>query len=237
MKPVVAIVPAYRAADLVGATVRSLAATGRLDRIVVVDDGSDDETAKVADDAGAEVLVLDRNVGKGAALAAGLEHAPEAGTYLFVDSDLGETAAGVVDLLDRVDAATLVIGVPVAAAGRGGFGIVRDLSAAGIEAGTGLRLEAPLSGQRALPAPLAQRLPLAPRFAVETAMTIDAVGLGARIVEVPIDVDHRHHGRTLRGMRHRARQGLDVTRALLPRIGVRGVVRSAATVLARRFRR
>ncbi|MEO1064894.1 MAG: glycosyltransferase family 2 protein [Actinomycetota bacterium] len=237
MGPIVAIVPAFRAADLVGATVGSLQSTERLDRIVVVDDGSDDGTDEVARTAGAEVLVLDRNVGKGAALAAGLAHAPEAGTYLFVDSDLGETAAGVVELLDHVDDETVAIGVPVAAAGRGGFGIVRDLSAAGIESGTGLRLVAPLSGQRAVPASLAHRFELAPRFAVETAMTIDAVGLGARIVEVAIEVDHRHHGRTLRGVRHRAGQGLDVIRALLPRIGVRGVIRSLAAVASRRFRR
>ena len=130
MRPVVAIVPAYRSADLVGTTVATLRSTGRVDRIVVVDDGSDDGTGNVAAEAGAEVVSLARNVGKGAALTAGVEHATEAGTYLFVDSDLGATAAGVVDLLDHVDGETLVIGVPVAAGGRGGFGIVRDLSAA-----------------------------------------------------------------------------------------------------------
>lgn len=237
MTPVVAIVPAYRAADLVGATVAALAGTGRIDRILVVDDGSDDDTAQVAEEAGAEVLCLPSNVGKGGALVAGIDHADEAGTYLFVDSDLGDTAAGVVDLLDHLDGSTLVIGVPVAAAGRGGLGIVRDLSAAGIEAGTGLRLGAPLSGQRALPAAMARQLDLAPRFAVETAMTIDAVSLGATILEVPIIVDHRHHGRSVAGIRHRAGQGLDVVRALLPRIGARGVVRSMANVLVGRFRR
>ncbi|MEM8905072.1 MAG: glycosyltransferase [Actinomycetota bacterium] len=237
MGRVVAIVPAYRCADLVGATVEALLGTGRIDRIVVVDDGSPDDTGAVAEAAGAEVVALPVNQGKGGALTAGIEHADEVGTYLFVDADLGETAAGVVDLLGQPGDLTLAIGVPVAAAGRDGFGIVRDLAAAGIEAGTGLRLEAPLSGQRALPAHLARQFRFASRFAVETAMTIDAVSLGATILEVPIVVDHRHHGRSFTGIRHRAAQGLDVVRALLPRIGLRGVLRAGADVVVGRMRR
>jgi glycosyltransferase involved in cell wall biosynthesis len=235
----VALVPAFRAADLVGATVRSLLATGRVARVLVVDDGSDDETATVAADAGAEVSRLDRNVGKGGALAHGLGSLAPSwdGVVLLVDADLGTTAGGVAALLDHAGPDRLVVGVPVDAAGRGGFGLVRDLAADGIERGCGVRPEAPLSGQRAVPVDLLRRLRLAPRFAVETAMTIDAVRLGAELVEVPVDVDHRHHGRTVAGFRHRAGQGVAVLRALTPRLGVVATLRVVLEGLVRRVRR
>lgn len=235
----VAIVPAFRAEDLVGATVRSLLATGRLRRVLVVDDGSDDDTAAVAADAGAEVSRLERNAGKGGALThgVGLLDPGWDGVVLLVDSDLGASAAGVVALLDHVAEDRLVVGVPLDAAGRGGFGLVRDLAADGIERACGVRAEAPLSGQRALHVSLLRRLHLAPRFAVETAMTIDAVRLGAELVELPIEVDHRHHGRTLAGFRHRAGQGVAVLRALWPRLGTLGTVRVLVAGLVRRIRR
>jgi hypothetical protein len=44
------------------------------------------------------------------------------------------------------------------------------------------------------------------------------VRAGARVVEVPVEVDHAHTGRTLAGFSHRAAQGWDLIRALWPRL-------------------
>ncbi|MDP8955316.1 MAG: hypothetical protein M3N37_10480, partial [Actinomycetota bacterium] len=104
------------------------------------------------------------------------------------------------------------------AGGRGGFGAVRRLAAAGIRRATGHRPSAPLSGQRAVRSQLLRSLPLAERFGMETAMTIDARRAGARVVEVDVAMDHRHTGRSLAGFAHRARQGADVLRALWARL-------------------
>lgn len=61
--------------------------------------------------------------------------------------------------------------------------------------------------------------PLAGGFGVETAMTIDAVRAGMRVVEIPIEgLEHRPTYRTARGFLHRGRQGLEIARAVLPRI-------------------
>jgi hypothetical protein len=61
--------------------------------------------------------------------------------------------------------------------------------------------------------------PLAHGFGVETAMTIDAVRAGLRVLEVPIEgLDHRPTYRDLRGFLHRGRQGWDIARAVLPRM-------------------
>ncbi|MEM9037606.1 MAG: glycosyltransferase [Actinomycetota bacterium] len=238
MSQVVALVPAFEASDLVGATVRSLQDTGRVHRIVVIDDGSTDGTADAARATDAEVIRLDENVGKGGALAHGRSLlGDETSIVLLVDSDLGDTAAGVVGLLDHVRDDRLVIGVPVDAAGRGGFGLVRDLAAEGIERATGWRPVAPLSGQRAMSVQLFDAIDLAPRFAVETAMTIDAIGVGATVEEVPITVDHRHHGRTWRGFRHRAVQGAAVLRGLRPRLGTIRTLQVLVVTIVRRFRR
>ncbi len=225
LHPVVALVPAKDRADSIGRTVRALAALATIDRIVVIDDGSADETSSVAlgaagEDGRVTVLRLAVNRGKGGAVSAAVAASPEASTYLLIDADLGDTA-GIADALlaplERGEA-DLVIGVPTVAAGaRGGFGRIKELARAGIRRSSGFEVTAPLSGQRAVRAGLLRSLNLADRFGMETAMTIDAVRAGARVVEVPVDFDHRHTGRSLAGFVHRGRQGLDIIRALWSR--------------------
>jgi hypothetical protein len=217
---VVAVVAAYEREDTVGDTVRALLAIDGVDRVVVVDDGSRDATSERAAEAGAHVERLPVNAGKGAAVAAGVERAPDAGAYLLVDADGGATAAAARALLDPVlsGEADMTVGVLPPAGGRGGFGWVKRLAAAGIRRTTGLAARAPLSGQRAVRGDLLRSLTLAERFGIEVAMTIDVQRAGGRVVEVDVAMDHRHTGRRLGGFRHRAGQGLDIVRALWPRL-------------------
>ena len=224
---IVAIVPAKNRADSIDETVASLVGLEEIDRVVVVDDGSTDDTAEAALRSAAVartgrvvVVQVPRNEGKGAAIAHGMKFSPDATVYLLIDADLGRTATVAHALLAPIKAGTadLVIGLPVVAAGaRGGFGRVKRLAASGIAGASGYVAEAPLSGQRAVRAELLRRLVLADRFGLETAMTIDAVRSGARVLEVPVDFDHRHTGRSLSGFVHRGRQGLDIVRALWSR--------------------
>ena len=119
---IVAIVPAKDRADSVGATVHALRSVDGVDRVLVVDDGSADATAAAAAAAGADVLRLPDNRGKGGAVAAGVAACPDAEVFLLIDADLATTAAAADRLLDPVLAgdADLVIGVlpPAARAGR-----------------------------------------------------------------------------------------------------------------------
>ncbi len=69
---VVALIPAHDEAPRIGPVV---AAAARVLPVVVVDDGSSDETARVAEEAGATVLRQRPNQGKGAALRTGFAHA------------------------------------------------------------------------------------------------------------------------------------------------------------------
>jgi len=218
--PVVAIVPAKDRADSVAATVAALSALDLVDRVLVVDDGSTDDTATVAAAAGAEVLRLPHNRGKGGAVLAGAAAAADAGVYLLIDADLAGTAAAADALLLPVldGRADLTVGVLPSAGKKGGFGTIRRLSAAGIRRACGLTVAAPLSGQRAIRGPLLRGLGDAERFGLEVAMTIDVARGGGRVLEVPVPMDHRHTGRTASGFAHRGRQGVDIARALLPRL-------------------
>ncbi len=218
---VVAIVPALNRGDSVAATVRALRELDRVDRVVVVDDGSSDDTATVAQAAGADVVQLARNRGKGAAVAAGVAAAPEADVILLIDADLAATAGAADRLLDPLLAgeADLAIGVLPPAGSRGGFGTIRKVAAAGIRRACGLHVRAPLSGQRAVRAEfLREGFPSSDRFGLEVAMTIDVASRDGRVVEVDVPMDHRHTGRRAAGFAHRGRQGVDVVRSLLPRV-------------------
>ena len=218
---VVAIIPTYRSTATIGDTVAALRALPRVGEVVAVDDGSGDETPRLAGAAGATVIELGVNRGKGGAVTAAVEATPAADVYLLVDDDVGRTAESVDALLAPVlsGAADMTIGVLPSANGRGGFGLVRDTARWGIRRASGYSTAAPLSGQRAVAAPLLRSLlPLAPRFGMEAGLTIDAVRAGARLEEVPVAMEHRHRGRTFEGFAHRARQGSDVARVLWTRL-------------------
>jgi glycosyltransferase involved in cell wall biosynthesis len=82
-----AIIPAYQDEKHIGEIVRRT--RQRLDRVLVVDDGSTDQTAKRARECGSEVIVHDQNRGKGEAIKTGLAHWLKRGvTWMsLLDSD------------------------------------------------------------------------------------------------------------------------------------------------------
>lgn len=81
---VIALIPAYNAAHLVAPVIQEAA---RYLPVVVVDDGSSDDTAAVAEAAGARVIRQVPNQGKGAALKNGFRHALEGGVDAVVTLD------------------------------------------------------------------------------------------------------------------------------------------------------
>lgn len=216
---VVALVPARDEEATVARTVEALR-TLPVDEVVVVDDGSTDATSAAALAAGATVLRIRGHAGKGGAMEGALGRLAPADVWLFADADLGSSAQGLTTLLDvavsgRADMVVAMLPPQVG----GGMGTVKRASAAAIRLLSHYRPEAPLSGQRAITAScLAAVRPLAGGFGMETAMTIDAVRAGFRVVEIPVPgLTHRATGLTLRGFAHRGRQGLHIARAAVAR--------------------
>ena len=103
MKRVV-VVPCFNEARrLDTAALRTLAE--RLDDVVIVDDGSTDDTAAIASAAGFTVLRLTENGGKGEAVRHGLRHALAAGADVvaYLDADLATPIEEVLRLFAVVD--------------------------------------------------------------------------------------------------------------------------------------
>jgi glycosyltransferase involved in cell wall biosynthesis len=82
-----AVIPAYQDEKHIGEIVRRT--RERLDHVLVIDDGSSDQTAQRAREAGAEVIVHDQNRGKGEAIKTGLGQGigREVAWVILLDSD------------------------------------------------------------------------------------------------------------------------------------------------------
>ncbi|WP_327088397.1 glycosyltransferase [Nonomuraea sp. NBC_01738] len=219
------IVPAKNEADRIGATVKTALGLPGVDLVVVVDDGSLDQTGRVARAAGARVVRHSRNRGKAAAMETGAEavrllDGDTPHHLLFLDADLGETAVSAAALVEpvRKGEADMSIAVFVTRVKLGGHGLVVRLAREGIKRATGFDAVQPLNGQRCLTrAAFEAARPLAHGFGVETGLTIDLIRKGFRVVEVEVEMAHRATGTDWRAQVHRARQLRDVGLALAAR--------------------
>jgi glycosyltransferase involved in cell wall biosynthesis len=103
------VVPAFNEERSVGPLVEKLAGAGAWHQILVVDDGSTDETAARASAAGATVLRHPYNKGNGAAVKTGIRHAT-GDHILIIDGDGQHKAADAVRLVSYLGEYDLVIG-------------------------------------------------------------------------------------------------------------------------------
>jgi glycosyltransferase involved in cell wall biosynthesis len=194
----------------------------------VVDDGSTDSTSQVARDSGAdEVVTLERNRGKGAALTAGAKAVrDDTDIVVLLDADLGPSATEYVKLLNAIvaDDADMTIGMlppdpALVAAGEagGGAGFVVRLAREGLFRRTGMRFAQPLSGQRAMKREILTAIggQFASGFGVEIALTMAVSDKKYRIKEVETMFRHRVTGNQWTDILHRGRQFVDVAQVLL----------------------
>ena len=207
------VIAAYNEGDRIADTVTALTAAFPGAKIFVADDGSSDDTAARAAQAGAEVVSSGKLIGKGGAATLGARAAllTEPELVLLCDGDLAGSAAALGALLEAVERGEGDVAVArFARKVGGGFGFAVGFARWAINNLVGLEFAAPISGQRAIRADaLAQVLPFAPRFGMEIGMTVDATRAGFSVVEVEVDLEHRATGRSWRGFAHRFRQLLD----------------------------
>jgi glycosyltransferase involved in cell wall biosynthesis len=213
----IVIVTAYQEADRLPATLAALAIAFPRARVIVADDASTDGSDHVALQHGAELVRAPRTIGKGGVATMAAERAmadalaPGGPVVVLCDGDLGETAEHLPALVAEVRAGRADLAVAAFARRLGGgFGFALGFSRWAIRRRSGFEANAPISGQRALRGEvLPVVVPFAPRFGMETAMTIDAVRAGFRVAEVELPLAHRATGKTWRGFVHRGRQLVD----------------------------
>ncbi|OIH96954.1 glycosyltransferase family 2 protein [Curtobacterium sp. MCBA15_001] len=113
------VMPAYNESAVVGDVVGEVQAALPGVTVLVVNDGSADDTAAVARRAGATVLDLPFNLGVGGAMRAGFKYAVANGFRyaVQVDSDGQHDPAGVPQILDALQRNDVVIGARFAGVG------------------------------------------------------------------------------------------------------------------------
>ena len=108
------VVPAYKAAAHIGEVVRDIYGVSERMAVVVVDDGSDDDTGHKAREAGAAVITHEVNRGKWAALETGFAEFLESGREAVVtlDADGQHSPAEIPNLIEvwREEGADIVVG-------------------------------------------------------------------------------------------------------------------------------
>ncbi|MGN7468840.1 glycosyltransferase family 2 protein [Brevibacillus sp. SAFN-007a] len=216
MKQVSVIIPAYNEADAIGATLRAIRERLFCHELIVVDDGSEDETATLARKWADRVIAVPRNRGKGAAVQIGWQHA-SGDVILLLDGDLRESAVEARHLLAPVmeDACDMAIAILPPPRQQAGMGLAKGLAQQGIKWLTGFEARAPLSGQRAVRRDLLHKLGKVDKgFGIEVGLTVDALRAGYRIQEVPVPFRHRETGNDWRGYAHRGKEFVAIGRTL-----------------------
>jgi glycosyltransferase involved in cell wall biosynthesis len=108
------IIPAFNEGPAIATVIEALAAAGHWHEIIVVDDGSGDDTGARAAAAGAKVVRHPYNKGNGAAVKTGIRNA--SGEYVMIIDGDGQHAAGDAQrLIARLGEYDLVIGARSAA--------------------------------------------------------------------------------------------------------------------------
>jgi glycosyltransferase involved in cell wall biosynthesis len=201
---VLAIVPAFNEAGIIGRVVDEIRAADARIGVVVVDDASTDETAEIARAHGATVLQLPFNVGIGGAVQTGFKYALEQGCEFAVrlDGDGQHDPSELPKLLSPIERgdADLVIGSRFAESG----GSYRPPFARRVGIRVFARVVSVLGGQRVTDTtsgylalgPLGIELFANeyPHDYPEVEATLVALRSGLRLVQVQVDMREREIG-------------------------------------------
>ena len=198
---ITAIIPAYNEEKTIGSVV--LGAQQHVSRVIVVDDGSTDQTAEIAKLAGAEVLVHPTNQGKGAALKTGFQAVEDSNIIVTLDSDGQHDTSQIPRLLEPIqnDEADVVNGSRYLEGKDDDTPAYRRVGQNVLDAATNLsgdlKITDSQSGFRAF---AGHTIPVfgfhSTGYTIESEMLIDAAKAGLRIKEIQIEAiygEDSHH--------------------------------------------
>jgi len=219
MKKVCALVPVYNECLLAGTTINSLKKIEIIDKIVVIDDGSDDDTWTIINNiSGIERIKHKKNMGKAESIRDGIKKY-DSDIYVFVDGDLGQSVENLQPLIEEVikDRCDLCIARFPESKNTGGVGFLRFFCRFMVKLMAKMDFPCPLSGQRAVTKQVLtdKRVKLYKGYGIEIGMLMDAINSGYRVGFVDIDLTHRTTGKDLKGYFHRIKQFNDIFYVLL----------------------
>lgn len=216
------VIPAFEAAKTIGLLVQQIRRHGL--PVVVVDDGSRDQTAAVASSQGALVISHLRNQGKGCALRTGFEYAlrERYEGVITLDSDGQHDPAEIAQLIQAGERqhAGLVLGNRLAdgAAMPASRRWVNRLMSAIISAVSRQRIPDSQCGFRVIRRELLADVPLrAKRFDIETELVCAAAARRWKIVSVPVRSIYDGHASHIQPLRETLRFLGVIVRALARR--------------------
>lgn len=193
---IVVVIPAYNEERFIASVV--INARQHSDDVIVVDDGSHDRTAFIAEQAGATVIRMSKNGGKGAALNAGFETARQLSpaVVIMLDADAQHDPAEIPTVAEPIlqGQADVVVGsrflsvkskIPVwRQFGQHALNIATN-------AASGVAITDTQSGYRAFSQAALEMMRFRSKgLAVESEMQFLLSGAGLRVAEVPITVQY-----------------------------------------------
>jgi glycosyltransferase involved in cell wall biosynthesis len=192
LKSVSVVIPAYNEANTIGKVIEVVKKTSVVNEIIVVDDGSDDETAKIARDHGVTVISHTTNHGKGEALKTGLQNS-KCDVVAFIDGDLNNLNSNQIEKIVKpiLDGKADVTKTKF----KRRAGRVTELTAKPLLKFffPELKYEQPLSGQFAATKTFLNKINFEEDYGVDIGIVLDADAQGMRIKEVDIGhIEHEH---------------------------------------------
>jgi glycosyltransferase involved in cell wall biosynthesis len=190
---VAALIPALNAAETIVDLIRKVERFIPRQHIIVVDDGSTDDTGRLALEAGAIVLSHDQNAGKGAALQTGFRYAlaDSCDGVIVLDADGQHEPRFIPDFIDRARKgdADILIGSRMDAVGQMPWirQLTNRITSACVSALAGQTIPDSQSGYRYVGQNVLRAIRLkTSRYDTESEMLIKAGRQGYRIDSIPI---------------------------------------------------
>jgi glycosyltransferase involved in cell wall biosynthesis len=214
---IICVIPVYNEEEYIESTIQGIKEINGIDSIIVVDDGSSDNTYSKVKRLGVETIKLPKNYGKGYAIKAAIAN-KDYDYLMLIDGDLGETSKEAYKLLYSVLKENIDVAIAKfpKARKKGGLGLVKGLAKLGVFLYTGKIFNSSLSGQRVYKRKVLEKIDYIPdRFGVEVAMTIGALRNNFKVKEIDVNMRHRETSRDIKGFIHRGKQFFNIATTLI----------------------
>lgn len=197
------LIPAYNEENNIGLLLEKLTGLYRAENILVIDDGSCDGTPEIAEDAGVNLLINERNMGKGKTLMRGFKYAVDNSyeTLITMDADLQHRPEEVPYFYDlyQKEEVDLIIGTRDYSGGQMPClrFLVNKTTSIVTSLLSGVRIHDSQSGFRLISTDILEQINLrTKRFQMETEIIVKAARKNFSIAEIPVSTVYRKESRS-----------------------------------------